>query len=297
MHSNAWRAWRLGRKPNEHGRKLASKMGSRTSRPRFEEPDRESVESRAASSPPAFPAWGCRPFGPPEVGTDLPPAARAAPPASAPPRRTRCPSGSRRRCRRRLCCVAPVARPGSTPWAGRSGHRGRETSADRFASRPRIARAEVHGLCRWGVGFRHALTRPLQHAHHRSTGPSLASSCVVSTVISSTTRSDSLRTALDFGVALYQGKLPGLSISPTGAGGSPQLTVRPSLHAISSTPERFRAAPESMARNTAFTNPFRARPARPLTGFCFDAAEFNFVTACSFVSPRFAARISPDAGG
>jgi hypothetical protein len=28
------------------------------------------------------------------------------------------------------------------------------------------------------------------------------------------TRSDSLRTALDFGVALYQGKLPGLSISP-----------------------------------------------------------------------------------
>ena len=31
-----------------------------------------------------------------------------------------------------------------------------------------------------------------------------------------------------------------VAILPTGAGGSPQLTVRPSLHTISSTPERFR---------------------------------------------------------
>jgi len=114
-------------------------------------------------------------------------------------------------------------------------------------------------------------------------------------VISTTTRSDSLRTALDFGVALYQDLLPRRSTSRTGAGGSPQVTDRPSLHAISSTPERFRAAPESTARTAAFASPYRARPARSLTGFCFDAAEFTFVTACSFASPRFAARVSPDA--
>jgi hypothetical protein len=110
-------------------------------------------------------------------------------------------------------------------------------------------------------------------------------------------RSDSLRTALDFGVALYQGLLPRLSTSPTGAGGSPQLTDRLSLHAISPTPERFRAAPESKARTAAFTLLNRARPARSLTGSCFDAAEFTSVAACSFASPRFDGRISPGAGG
>jgi len=77
----------------------------------------------------------------------------------------------------------------------------------------------------------------------------------------------------------------------------PQLTDRPSLHAISSTPERFRADPESMARTPAFASLTQARPARPLTGLCFDAAEFTFVTACSFASPRFNGRISPDDGG
>jgi len=70
-----------------------------------------------------------------------------------------------------------------------------------------------------------------------------------------------------------------------------------SLHAISSTPERFRAAPESTARTAAFASPHRARPVRSLTGLSFDAAEFTFVTACSFASPRFAARVSPNAGG
>jgi hypothetical protein len=45
---------------------------------------------------------------------------------------------------------------------------------------------------------------------------------VVSAVISTDmARSDSLRTALAFGLALYQGLLPRRSTSPTGAGGSP----------------------------------------------------------------------------
>ena len=110
-------------------------------------------------------------------------------------------------------------------------------------------------------------------------------------------RSDCLRTTLDFGVALYQGMLPGLSTSTPGAGGSPQLTDQPSLHAISSTPGRFRAAPESQARNTAFAQFPQARPAPSLTGSRLDAAEFTLVTACSFASPRFDAKISPDAGG
>ncbi len=111
------------------------------------------------------------------------------------------------------------------------------------------------------------------------------------------TRSDCLRTALDFGVALYQDGLPWRSTSPTGAGGSPQLTDRPSLHAVSPTPERFRAAPEPKARTAAFALLNRARPALSLAGSHFDAAEFTLVAACSFASPRFDGRISPDAGG
>jgi hypothetical protein len=86
-------------------------------------------------------------------------------------------------------------------------------------------------------------------------------------------RSDSLRTALAFGVALYQSLLPRRSTSLTGAGGSPQLTDRPSLHAISSTPERVWAAPESTAQTAAFARPNQARPARSLTGLPYDAAE------------------------
>src|SRR5215469_10069406 len=72
-------------------------------------------------------------------------AVRAAPPASAPPRTPPRRSGSRRRCRRRLGCVAPVPRRPATRLVERSGPKGRETSADRSASRPHIARAEVHG--------------------------------------------------------------------------------------------------------------------------------------------------------
>jgi len=110
-------------------------------------------------------------------------------------------------------------------------------------------------------------------------------------------RSDSLCTTLDFGVALYQGMLPQLSTSTTGAVGSPQFPDRPSLHAVSLTPERFRAAPESQARTAAFAQRTQARPALPLTGWACDAVEFTLVAACSFASPRFDARISPDAGG
>jgi len=110
-------------------------------------------------------------------------------------------------------------------------------------------------------------------------------------------RSDSLRTALDFGVALYQGMFPWLSTSTTGARGPPQLTGQPPLHAISPARGQFRAAPESQARSAAFGQLPQARPAPSLTGSYFDAAEFTLVTACSFASTRFDALISPNAGG
>src|SRR5450759_3493052 len=67
-----------------------------------------------------------------------------------------------------------------------------------------------------------------------------------------------------------------------GCGRASQLTGRPSLHATSLTPERFRAAPESTARTTAFAQKRRARPTRSLTGCSFDAAEFTYVAACRF---------------
>ena len=74
------------------------------------------------------------------------------------------------------------------------------------------------------------------------------------------------------------------------------MTNRPSLHAASFTPERFQAAPESTAWTAAFTHNSRARPARSLTGACFDAVEFIFIAACGYAPPRFDARLSPDAG-
>src|SRR5436309_2915459 len=58
-----------------------------------------------------------------------------------------------------------------------------------------------------------------------------------------------------------------------------------------------RAAPESKARAAAFAQLRRARPARSLTGCSFVAAEFTYVAACSFASPRFNARLSSEAGG
>ncbi len=82
------------------------------------------------------------------------------------------------------------------------------------------------------------------------------------------------------------------------AGGSPQLTDQPSLHAIPDTPERFRGAPETKPRTAAFAEFDRARPTRPLTGFLLDVAlGFTHVTACSFASPRFDAHLSMNAGG
>src|SRR5262244_1099114 len=140
---------------------------------------------------------------------------------------------------------------------------------------------------RGGVGLRHALTRPLQREHHRSPGPSLAPSCVVSGVSSTTTRCDSLGTALDFGCGLIPGQASAAIDLSAGAVGSPQSPGRPSLHAAPSTPERFRAAPESKARTAAFAQFTQARPTRSLTGLSFDAAGFNFLTACSFVPPPF----------
>ena len=58
----------------------------------------------------------------------------------------------------------------------------------------------------------------MQRARHRSVGPSLAPSYVVSAVSGTMPHSDSLRTALDFGVALYQDALPWLSTFATGCG-------------------------------------------------------------------------------
>src|SRR5262245_19916893 len=140
---------------------------------------------------------------------------------------------------------------------------------------------------RGGVGLRHALTRPLQREHHRSPGPSLAPSCVVSGVSTTTARCDSLGTALDFGCGLIPGQASAAIDLPTGAVGSPRSPGRPSLHAAPPTPERFRAAPESKARTAAFAQLTQARPARSLTGLSFDAAGFNFLTACSFAPPPF----------
>src|SRR5437763_17079837 len=51
------------------------------------------------------------------------------------------------------------------------------------------------------------------------------------------------------------------------------------------------------ARTAAFALSSRARLPRPLRVRTFDAAGFTCVTACSFASPRFGARVSPDAGG
>jgi hypothetical protein len=99
-----------------------------------------------------------------------------------------------------------------------------------------------------------------------------------------------------FRFGLIPGILPPLSTSRTGAVGPPLLTDRPSVLAVSFTPERFRAAPESRARTAVFAQKCRARPARSLTGCSFDAAEFTFVAACSYAPPRFDADLSIDAG-
>jgi hypothetical protein len=146
------------------------------------------------------------------------------------------------------------------------------------------------------VGRSHALARLLQPARHRSAGPFLRRVLLSrrsSVLCPAPTPSAPPRLSV---LALYRCLLPRRPISPSGAGGSPQLTNRPSLHAISLTRERFRAAPESRARTAAFTQKCRVRPARSLTGCSFDAAEFTFVTACRYAPPRFDAGLSPDAG-
>ena len=190
------------------------------------------------------------------------------------------------------CCGSQATRP-----AERSGRTGRGTSACRSASRPRRARAEVHGRFPGGSWPQPCPDPSLAARASPKCGPFPTPSCVVSAILGTVPRSDCHRTVLDFGVALHQGMLPGLSTSTPGAGGSPQLTDQPSLHAISPTPGRFRAAPESQARTAAFAQFPQARPAPSLTGSRLDAAEFTLVTACSFASPRFDARISPNAGG
>ncbi len=146
------------------------------------------------------------------------------------------------------------------------------------------------------VGRSHALARSLQPARHRSAGPSLRRVLLSrrsSVLCPAPTPFAPSRLSV---LALYRAMLPRRSISPSGAVGLPQLTNRPSLHAVSSTPERFRAAPDPEARTAAFALLRRARPARSLTGGSFDAAEFTLVAACSCAPSRFVAGLSPDAG-
>jgi hypothetical protein len=72
---------------------------------------------------------------------------------------------------------------------------------------------------------------------------------------------------------------------------------RPCVDFLADARQRYLAVPESEARTAAFALSSQARSALSLTGPFFDAAEFPIVTACSFASPRFDARISPYAGG
>ena len=64
------------------------------------------------------------------------------------------------------------------------------------------------------------------------------------------TQCDSLGTA-HFGCGLMPGQASAAIDLPTSAVGSPQSPGQPSLHADASTPERFRAAPESIPRTAA----------------------------------------------
>src|SRR5581483_11570404 len=147
---------------------------------------------------------------------------------------------------------------------------------------------------RGGIGLGHALTRPLQHARHRSPGPSLTAGCVVPRVGGTTARSDSLCVALDFGCGLIRGLASAAHRLTVGRSRVSPVAWRPSSHAVPSTPERSRAAPESVARAAAFAQLPQARPARPLTGSAFDAAGFIAITACEFVPPPLAAGLSTD---
>src|SRR5487761_1574509 len=264
--------------------------------PRSAPPGPAPAEFRAGGAPSAFPASVCRPCAPPVAGSVRSQAIRAAPPASFPPRRPRWLPEFRRRCRRRPCCDAPVPRHAPTRHVELSGRREHGTSSGVAASPPRRARAEVHGLYRWGDWPKPCPYPSLATRASPKCAAFPTPSCVVSTIIGTMPRSDSLRTVPAFACGLYRALLPPLSTSRTGAVGPPLLTDRPSLHAISFTPKRVRAAPDSMARTAVFAQKRRARPARSLTGCSFDAAEFTSVTACSFAPPRFDAGLSPDAG-
>src|SRR5487761_1462711 len=71
-----------------------------------------------------------------------------------------------------------------------------------------------------------------------------------------------------------------------GTGGPPQLTDQPSLHAVASTPERFRGAPETKPRTAAFTRSIQVRPAHSLRETFATRQRSRDVAACRFASPR-----------
>jgi hypothetical protein len=155
-------------------------------------------------------------------------------------------------------------------------------------------RATVGGEIGW---VSHALVRLLQPARHRSAGPSLRR--VVLSRRSSVLRPAPTPFALPvtsvwpYTRASFRGDRrhrrvrEGLPSSSTG------------LHCM---PSPIRRSGSEVLQNHGLgllpsPKPAGLGPLDPLRVSTFDAAEFAFATACSFASPRFDARVSPDAGG
>src|SRR5579859_1906241 len=172
--------------------------------PRSAPPGRARAVYPTGDAPLAFPASVCRPCAPPAAGTFRPPEVHSAPSASSPPRRLRLPAGFRRRCRQRLCFDAPVPRRASTRRAELSGRREHGTSSGVAASPPRRARAEVHGLCRWGDWPSPCPYPSLATRASPKCAAFPTPSCVVSAILGTMPRSDSLRTVPAFALGLYR---------------------------------------------------------------------------------------------
>jgi hypothetical protein len=183
---------------------------------------------------------------------------------------------------RRICSQASRNTSGRAIRSRRAGN-----SAHRSASRPHRARAEVHGRFQRGSWLAPCPNPSLATRATPKSGsfPRPELCCLGGRQYYYPVRLP--RHCPGLRLWPLPGRAPAAIDLPTGAVGSPQSPGRPSLHAGPSTPERFQAAPESKARTAAFARLAQARPARSLTGLSFDAAGFNFLTACSFVPPPF----------
>ena len=99
----------------------------------------------------------------------------------------------------------PVPRPVAAHPAELSGRKGHGTSSGVAASPPRKARAEVHGLCQWG-GWPSPCPHPsLATRASPKCGAFPTPSSVVSAILGTMPRSDSLRTAPAFAFQPYTG--------------------------------------------------------------------------------------------